>query len=81
MKTFPDDFDATDQAFVESLPIEEAAFVTGMVSVVTYMDTDGVERWVSHVSGDRTLSSVVGYLQMVQFRLLNDHFGQLTDDE
>lgn len=44
MRTFPDDFDDEDRAYASALT-PEGSFIGTMITVVSWMDSDGEEYW------------------------------------
>jgi len=49
---------------------ESIALVTGSLSVVTYLDSNGSQRYLLHHQTQLSLSSLIGLLTMAQHDLL-----------
>ena len=69
--------DELDDQWVESFrgrAIPEGAVVTGFISVIDYIDTDGEREYKVYTTLDNPLSEVVGLLEMAKADLIFGNF-------
>lgn len=84
--TCPDDFDPEDVDFVRHL-VPDGSFVTDMIVVTAWMDSDGDRRWRCYnATAAMPLTSSLGLLELAQLDMITRadtglRFGHHEDDE
>lgn len=69
--SYPDGFDGLDRAYVDSIAaIPDGSFVQGLMSIVSFVDSDGVNSWRFVHSIEVPASQAVGLLHMASVELM-----------
>lgn len=69
--SYPMDSDEVDRAYIDSINgIQEGSFVQGLISVVSWVDPDGTNKWRATWRLDAPVSQGVGLLNMAAMDIL-----------
>lgn len=63
------EFNQADKDFVDSL-LPEGAIPTGIVTVLTYIDTSGENSWKLWVESDVPVTAIVGALELAKLDII-----------
>ena len=76
-RTYPSDFDKVDRRMAKDL-VPDDVFVTDMVVMIRWMDSDGGDRWRCYnATGENSLSSKLGLLELGKYDLVGRCAGAL----
>lgn len=69
--SYPEGFDDLDRAYVDSIAaIPDGSFVQGLMSIISFVDPDGVNCWRFTHKIDVPASQAVGLLHMASVELM-----------
>lgn len=77
--SYPMDSDEVDRAYIDSVTgIADGSFVQGLISVLSWVDPDGTNKWRATWRLDAPVSQGIGLLNMAAMDILKST--QVWDD-
>lgn len=68
--TFPSDFDDSDRSYADSL-VPDGSFITAMMTIVGFMDSDGTPRWRCYnATIDTRVAECLGLIELAKLDMV-----------